>query len=438
MSLQGRAKLEPARFAALAERMPDDMPTVYFDAVVRGVADSAPEEGDAQQPPIQLEQVVTLVRRVHGLPDRPAGQSIAWLIEKWRGADWPADVVEIVAWYAMNDPDPDQEIWKVKATGDVPYYGGKPHDAGINSTRGAIAGAVAGLLFDQPERFELLHNAVDSLAHDRSIAVRSCAIQALLAVLNFDVPKAISWFKDCVQADSIILETPYADRFLRYAVYRDYAAVRPVLEVMLDSQAPKAIEAAARRVCLAAFNAEAAEPDAGKVRAGSQEMRKAAADVYSTNVAHDVVGASCLRMLRPFFADPDESVRTEAASAFRELSNLSTPDQSLLLEAFLEGPADKSGLREVVRALEKSMVQLPDLVCRLAEVCIEQYRDEAGDISTSGPGAGMGLSKISKIVVRLYTQTEDPEVRSRCLDLIDEMERNHFMGLSNELERLDR
>lgn len=47
----------------------------------------------------------------------------------------------------------------------------------------------------------------------------------------------------------------------------------------------------------------------------------------------------------------------------------------------------------------------------------------------------MGLSKI---VVRLYAQTEDSRIKSRCLDLIDDMERHHFMGLSSELQRLDR
>ncbi len=130
-----------------------------------------------------------------------------------------------------------------------------------------------------------------------------------------------------------------------------------------------------------------------------------------------------------------ESVRAEAASAFRELANLATPEQSDLLAAFLDGNPSRAGMSEVVRVLEQSPVQLPDLVCRLAEVCIEVYGEDAGDLSTTGAGVAMDLSKI---VVRLYTQTEDPAIQVRCLDLIDEMERHHFMGLSSELQRLDR
>jgi hypothetical protein len=40
--------------------------------------------------------------------------------------------------------------------------------------------------------------------------------------------------------------------------------------------------------------------------------------------------------------------------------------------------------------------------------------------------------------VRLYAQTGDPAIQSRCLDLIDEMEQYHFIGLADELRRLER
>jgi hypothetical protein len=164
-------------------------------------------------------------------------------------------------------------------------------------------------------------------------------------------------------------------------------------------------------------------------------MRKAAAEVYSANVAHEVVGSTCRQLLKPFFADPDESVRAQAALAFRHLASLSLNNLADLLVAFLEAGPEKAALEPLVHALESSPVQLPDLVCRFAELCIEAYRTEAGEISTSSSGVAMYLSKI---VVRLYAQTEDPGVQSRCLDMIDEMERYHFLGLSDELQRLDR
>ncbi|HWM89563.1 MAG TPA: hypothetical protein VN493_02225 [Thermoanaerobaculia bacterium] len=434
-SLQNRTRTYPGRFVALAERMPDDLPTSYFEAILRGVADHLAGKNEASPPMITLEQVTSLVRRVHALPGPPGGQDIARLIKNWVGREWPEEVVDIIAWYAVNDPDPDTELWRTSADSGQPYNGGDAYRAGINSTRGAIAGAIARLLFDQPEHLKRLQGAVDSLVNDRSIAVRSCVIEALLAVLNVDVPRSLSWFLDCISLDQAVLETPLIERFVHYAGYRDYPAIRPVVDVLLRSSSSQAVEAGARQVCLLALDVESAMADVERVHSGTPLMRKAAADVYSTNVADDAVGPTCRQMLKPFFADLDESVRTEAASAFRKLGSLTTADQADLLGAFLKAAPTPAALETVVHALEDSPVPLPELVCELAEKCVEAYRAEAGDISKNGAMVSMDLSKI---VVRLYAQTEDPKIQSRCLNLIDEMERHHFLGLSDELQRLDR
>jgi hypothetical protein len=92
-------------------------------------------------------------------------------------------------------------------------------------------------------------------------------------------------------------------------------------------------------------------------------------------------------------------------------------------------------MEPVVRAIEGSPVQLPDLLCELIERCIEAFRTDAWDISKRSARV---VEDLSKIVVRLYAQTENPSIQSRCLGLIDQMERHHFLGLSDELGRLDR
>jgi hypothetical protein len=427
--LEARAKAAPRRFAALAERMPDDLPASYFEAILLGVAGSAPQEKEEPPLPINVEELVVLVRRVHELPGHPCGKGIARLVGRWSSLkSWPDEVIDLIAWYALNDPDPHEEVWRKSSGGD-------PYGEGINSTRGAAAGAIANLLYDQPEQLDRLQTAIYGLVNDWTIAVRSCSIKLLFAVLSRDHQKAISWFRDCVSADPVLLETPLVERFLNFAGYRDYDGVRPVVHAMLESSSPGAIEASARQVCLLALDFEAARADVKRVQCGTSAMRKAAAEIYSANVADEVVGSTCRKLLKPFFADPDESVRAQAALAFRHLANLSLNDQADLLGAFLDTVPEKAALEPLVYSLEESLVQLPDLVCRFAELSIEAYRTEAGDISTAGSAVAMHLSKI---VVRLYAQTEDPTVQSRCLDMIDEMERYHFLGVSDELQQLDR
>lgn len=435
-ALEERTKADPKRFVNLAVRMPNDFPPSYFDAIVHGVANAnSPDASAGEAIAARLEEVVRLLERVHELPSRPCGRSVAYLVEKQKKARWPNTIIEAIAWYAVNDPDPTEEIWRKRAASGQSYYGGDPYLSGLNSTRGAAAGAVAQLLFDDPARTSALLSAIDHLAHDHSVAVRSRAVEPLLALLNTQVDVAIRWFVECVAVDPVLLVTPLVERFVYFAGHRDYAAVRPTLQKMLSSTEAKAAEAAARVCCLVALSVEDAKEDSEQTRGGSAILRTAAATIYSTNVANKEVGAVCRTMLRPFFADAEETVRAHAAEAFRYLTDLGTAEQSELLAAFLDANPSAAALEPVIRALEDSPVRLPNLVCRLVEAGIEAFKTEAGDIRTSAAGTAFDLSKI---VIRLYTQSDDEGIRRRCLDAIDRMEQAGFFGLSEELRRYDR
>ncbi len=85
-SLAKRAEEDPVRFAALAMRMPPDLPASCFDAILRGVADCGPPDDDAPSA-ITPEEIASLIRYVHALPQRPHGRAIAGLIERWVGGD---------------------------------------------------------------------------------------------------------------------------------------------------------------------------------------------------------------------------------------------------------------------------------------------------------------------------------------------------------------
>jgi hypothetical protein len=107
---------------------------------------------------------------------------------------WPDDVLQIVAWYAKNDPDPEEEVWQTDAGSGQPCYGGDPERHGINSARGTAAEAIASLLFADMDRLPGLRGAIGSLVADESLAVRCCAIDTLLPLLNTDRDSAVSLF----------------------------------------------------------------------------------------------------------------------------------------------------------------------------------------------------------------------------------------------------
>lgn len=433
-SLEAKTRADPNRFIALSAKMPTSLPAAYFDAIMRGVAATASPDG-SDVTAVPISSVVALMERAHTLRGRPCGRWIAHLLEKWSKVEWPSTVIEIIAWYATNDPDPAEEVWRKRATSGQFYNGGDPDVSGLNSTRGAAANAIARLLFDRHELTDVLVNAVDRLAHDTSTAVRSQAVFPLLALLNTRPDLAIPWFVECVSLDPILLGTRFVERFIYYAGRRDYAAIRRVLQTMLASADAETVEAGASLCCLLALDLDAAKPDAEQVRAGSPATREAAATIYANNVAQKEVGAMCRDLLLPFFADAEDSVRVKAATAFQNISELGTAEQGKLLRAFIAAKPSAAALEPVIRALEDSPVRLPGLVCDLIEAGFEAFKADAGDIRKGG---AIVASDLSKIVIRLYTQSDDGEIKKRCLNAIDSMEQAGFFGLSEELSQVDR
>jgi len=94
--LRQRAQAEPERFAALADRMPDDAHVFYFQAIVEGIA-----ETDAT-----VDTMCAICRRCHALPDRPCGAAISRLVARHATRPWPDDILDMAAWYAVNAHDP--------------------------------------------------------------------------------------------------------------------------------------------------------------------------------------------------------------------------------------------------------------------------------------------------------------------------------------------
>ncbi len=429
--LQNYAQKDPRRFIVIAQKMPEGLPPSYFEFIAYGIATALGNDATT----VSADEAASFVRRLDRLPGRPCGRVIGWLFQRASQLDWPEDTVDILAWYATEDPDPDADHAVRVAPPDDSSSKLDLYSTGINSARGSAAEGIGRLLFNKRDQYERLIPAVRSLVRDRSLAVRSCSIVGLLACLNIDSREAIALFNECVSGNPDLLETFYIRRFVHFAAFKDFGAIRPVLGAMLATGRASLAYNAAQELCLLSLDMEALNEELRSVTSGTTEMRKGVASVYAANVGHSRVGDACRKQLKQFFADPDDSVRVQAASAFEHLDKLDTSAQSELLAAFLASDPGLLPLVPVLRSLERSPVQLPNLVCAIAETCVAACRDEAGNVASSSAAIAMDLTKI---VVRLYAQTEDEKIRSRCLSLIDEMERHSFVGLSNELQALDR
>lgn len=337
--------------------------------------------------------------------------------------------------YATDLKSPDSDEWLHRERSQSRDFAEDAHVYGYNSVRGTAANAIKHLLFDDYSRSDLLLPVLAHMVHDPSLAVRTCVSDALLPVLNHDSDHAVNLFLElCKGADSIFGAPPLRN-FVWYASGHHYSALRDVLQDALNSATPSSVAAAAQQTCLAAFSADIAQPDAARVRSGTEQMRLAAASVYAHNVAESAVRAECESHLKAFFNDESEEVRARAADCFHQIAPSDLANYVDLIRFYVESRAYPSPHDDLLRQLERSSVQLPDVVLRLTERFIEVSGRDASNISTAAAG---DASSVSKLIVRLYTQSTDEAVRTRCLDLIDEMERLAFYGIDEQLKEHDR
>ena len=229
---------DPERFAALANRMDASLAPIYFEAILRGVTcdqEAAGRRGGA-------EQACSVLRRIEALDITVDGAQVARAIETQANENLPEDVTAMLLRVACDDPSPESDDGS-----------GEPLTQAINSGRGAAAVAIARLLFADRNRWSDLKPTVEKLVRDHVLAVRSVAVKCLSAVLDSDREDALLLFEELEDGADSILGTRHIERFIQYAIFRDYSRVRPILHRMLASTSIAAVEVAARQVVIAAL-----------------------------------------------------------------------------------------------------------------------------------------------------------------------------------------
>ena len=430
-----------SRFASLAVRMPDDIASVYFSAILDGMSGRSLNPGperDADAKVIENTETdvfLSVIDRAHALPGKPCGMAIVDCIGMLADRDLPSRTIDIVSYYAMSDPDPDEDIWKRSAGEGDPHYRGDPYHHGINCVRGRAAKAIATLLCSDQTRIAELREALGALSRDRIVSVRTCAVEALLPLLNFSREFAVELFVSACGDRHEIWDTRPFERFVSYAVHTHYGRLRPLLQKALSSGNEGAAGSVARQVVLAELSDVDVGTDGELVRTGDATMRKAAVGVYAHNVANEVVSAVCMRRLEPFLDDEDDTVRSEASRAFFHVSDEWLRRSKDFVLRFIDSKAFENEPYHLLRALEKSSLAVPHVICRAAERVLEFLGEEGTHVAHRG---SMVAKSIATLIVRQYQQAADTNLKTRCLDLIDRMEEAGYFGVDTELAKLER
>jgi hypothetical protein len=176
-------------------------------------------------------------------------------------------------------------------------------------------------------------------------------------------------------------------------------------------------------------------PNMKMLLACTELMRTVAADVYARNLSHAVIGDKCAEQLKTFFTDESELVRKQVSRAFFHLSGERLLQLTELIAQFIESRCFESETNCILHSLAESNVRLPHIICRAAERILEFLGEEGTHVAYHG---SMVAHDISMLVVRQYEQSTDELIKIHCLNLIDRMAKIGYLGISDELNRVDR
>lgn len=408
IDLESQTKLQPERFARLALAFPKDTHHYYFNAVIRGLNEAT----------IDLTLLTEFCCYCHGLPKKPCGHALPRLIAKNRERALPESLLDMALWYALHDPDPDNS----RSVGnDIRFEA-------INCVRGTAVGAIAELMFANRRYADYFLPFVEQLVYDPSVIVRSEVFLVVIAVMNDDYNKANQLFRDLLASDDFLWSTRWVEEYLYYAMQEQFVFVKDILESFLKSENDAVNRVGARQVCVASLNNQAAKTLAEYCLNSSKHMRLSAAEVFAANVTIDVYRAICTERLTQLFNDEDKEVRDKAASCFWNIKDEDVSNYQLLIDAFIGSDAVENAPSSLISLLEQAVNRLSDTVIEL----IERY------IKKQGPKHHHVFYEINGLLSRLYAQSKDPAIQSRCLNVIDSMVGDGVVGLNSELLLFDR
>lgn len=422
------AKKEPVRFAALILNISDEANPFYFEAILHGLTGAN----------LDLAKALAVCERCHHLPQRPCGKAICDLIASYGEQDLPPTFIEMLGWYATQDPDPQVEVWRVDKQNPTEYYGGRIEDAGLNSVRGRAAGAMARLILANPQYVSVFLPYIRQMVNDPRISVKAWVAEVLVATLNYDRNLAVTLFnvlcKDTSNNEAL-LKTRTVEKFLSYAMWSHLSQVKPILEKMLASPLLEVMRAGTRLTCLLGLYQAEGRYFLEVCKNGTEIQRLGLADVLVRQIEDEKCQDLCQTYLIQLFQDESAQVRARAAECFDHLKGDKLSNFPYLIEKFVDSLVFNEHYGELIRALEQTTAKLPDLTCLVCEHLLTSAGGSVGDITTE---VSYHVHTLSQLIIRIYEQTSSPDIKKRCLDLLDQLLQKRVYALEELLEGYNR
>lgn len=442
-------KGNPCRFVALMKRIPETANPTYVSHILWGLADA---EG------VEDHLVKDTIVVAHNRPDRPYGESIARLFEKYPQIGKDPSIFDILVWYIENGSASEDTVGDsahnerdVVSVSDLLNRGGNLHIRRTNGARGQAVEAIGAVLWQNPDIAEKVFRIVEKrISCEPLISVRCSLMRPLTPLFNYDRVRCANQVEMLIEGASggdkdeplqsgylrlSPLITHYGVRLLPYILSSVPEVGRRLVKKLLDSGDETMRMVGGWFVIRLSFQDRKYIAVADRLIEEGVIYRRLAADVAARSITCEEFRDRAEWMLIRFFNDEDKHVRQQADHVFREIS----PDEfsrfTNLAWAYLKSQSFKTdGSYAFFDALEKATCHTHELVISIAELLVS-------DLSKDGGTGGLlrDLHHLKDLLKKEYAASENnPELRKRLLDVIDRMLEREFYGTDEILKAHER
>jgi hypothetical protein len=440
-ALGAAARQNTERFAALALRMPANSSPIYFAVLLRELtATNAPQDANGWES-ASVADLEAIVDHVGDCDDRSYVEAVCRAVRERDDGHWSDRMLDRVVSYVAH-PHPSLEEFTCHREKDEdgkmePDVGG----TAINCVRGAVAGAIAALLWKRPDAYDQLLPAAERLLRDPHPSVRHEALGACLPIWNRDRSLAVRLVvAACDHENERVLGSRWLGRLISYARVGHIEQVAPIIERMARSSEHGIAESGATWATACWLDGGHLAELARSCRNGSKAQRSgvvnAALQYFANGDAVDRSGPIVVQMFR----DADRDVRLRAAGVFRRKDVFTVAECVDLAGAFVRSTAFRDDPGSLLHPLSEcggDIMRYAQVVLDAADILSGSLAEKTRDVRQRNAFAG---NEVSVLLLRLYEHAygaRDRKLQEECLDRWDAMLQNRIGMTESHLRLLD-
>jgi len=434
------ARQNPKRFAALALRIPRTANPLYFSVLLNELASVAPPQNDAAWQPASIAELEAIIEHVGPSESDEYVKALCRLTRERDDCRWSDRVITLIASCSKHpDPRPGEYAAHRLTAGGTSATGIAM--TGINCVRGAVAGALAGLLWNRADRLAALLPTVEQLLLDPHPSVRYEALSACSPIWTHDRELAVRLAATgCQHPNDSVLQSPWLSRLFSFARGQYASTLLPIMERMARSRIEKVAERGAAWITACWLDGENVNELVELCETGTKAQRvgvvDAVSEYYATGLSMEKAGP----IVQRFFDDRERDVRCRAARVFRWGKALEHKQMPELAMGFVRTRSyldDPSELFYPLSEYTGHLSRYAQTILCAGEMLASSWLVELRHLQHRHAFRG---DKLSVLLLRLYQHaydSKDTALQSRCLDCWDTLLRNRVGMTETHLRLLD-